>query len=65
MSTNGATSGVQSAVTGLVKDIASQLNRLPQDLTVVNSLVEAAFSSGLVDDKKYFGFQTPLRDITY
>lgn len=40
-------------VNGWLQDIKSQLGRFPQDISVIKSLVEAAFSSGLVDDRKY------------
>ena len=47
---------IQPAAPGLVKDLMSQLTRFPQDLSIVNSIVEAALNGGLVDDKKYFSF---------
>ncbi|KAH8646471.1 fatty acid oxygenase [Tricladium varicosporioides] len=41
-----------SVISGLGKDLETQLTRIPEDLTAINSLVEAAFSGGLVDDRK-------------
>ena len=55
MSTDDA--AIQPAAPGLVKDLMSQLTRFPQDLSIANSIVEAALNGGLVDDKKYFSFR--------
>lgn len=54
MSTDDA--AIQPEAPGLVKDLMSQLTRFPQDLSIANSIVEAALNGGLVDDKKYFSF---------
>ena len=55
MSTDDA--AIQPEAPGLVKDLMSQLTRFPQDLSIANSIVEAALNGGLVDDKKYFSFR--------
>lgn len=65
MAANGDTPGVQSAVNGLVKDLASQLTRIPQDIKVIHSLIEAAFNNELINDKKYIKVPVSFDDIAY
>jgi hypothetical protein len=54
-STNGNSDGVptvEQSVHSLITDLKSQLDRLPEDVTVVKSLVDGLFTENVVDDRK-------------
>ena len=42
----------QQTIQGWIKDIGSQLGRIPEDLSVLNGLVGASLTNGTVDDRK-------------
>ncbi len=48
-----------------LQDLESQLTRIPQDLGVVKSLVDAALSQGLVNDRKFVQLPCLDFDIDY
>ncbi|OGE48982.1 hypothetical protein PENARI_c024G08716 [Penicillium arizonense] len=43
----------QQTIQGWLKDIGSQLGRIPEDLSVLNGLVGATLTDGTVNDRKY------------
>lgn len=43
----------QQTIQGWLKDIGSQLGRIPEDLSVLNGLVGASLTNGTVDDRKW------------
>ena len=40
--------------TGIIKDLASQAARIPEDIDILVNLIAALFRNGLQDDSKYF-----------
>jgi hypothetical protein len=42
----------QQTIQGWLKDIGSQLGRIPEDLSVLNGLVGATLTDGTVNDRK-------------
>lgn len=44
---------VRDTIHNYITDIISQLNRLPEDIDVVKSLVDGLFTENIFDDRKY------------
>ena len=40
--------------TGIVKDLASQATRIPEDIDILVNLIATLFRNGLQDDSKFF-----------